>query len=86
MQWVIATHDPNVILGDFNEDFFKAGVVSNFLTQFKFTQIVTQPTHIRGSLLDHIYLKDDLKNSHLFSTLVKAAHYSDHDPVFVLKH
>ena len=81
MQWIIARHNPNV---DFNQDFFK-GVVLKFLSRLNFVQIASELTHIRASLLDHIYLKDDLINSHLLSSLVKSVHSSNHETEFVLK-
>ena len=43
----MARHIPSVVLGDFNEDFFKEGVVSKFLSRLNFVQIVSEPTHIR---------------------------------------
>ena len=36
LQWIIARHNPSIVLGDFNEDFFKEGVVSKFLSRIKF--------------------------------------------------
>ena len=74
LQWIIARHNPNV---DFNQDFF--------LSRLNFVQIASELTHIRASLLDHIYLKDDLINSHLLSSLVKSVHFSNHETEFVLK-
>lgn len=82
LQWIIARHNPNV---DFNQDFFKGSVVLKFLSRLNFAQIASEPTHIRASLLDHIYLKDDLINSHLLSSLVKSVHFSNHETEFVLK-
>ena len=35
-QWIIARHNLSLVLGDFNEDFFKEGVVSKFLSRTKF--------------------------------------------------
>ena len=66
MEWIIARHNPNVVLGDLNEVFFKESVLLRFLTQLSFIQTMLEPTHIRGSLFNHIYLKDDLINSHFF--------------------
>ena len=84
VQGIIASHNPSVVLGDFN-DFFKEGVVSKCLSRLNFAQIVSEPTHIRGNLLDYIYLKDDLVNSSLFSSLVKSVYFLDHEHVVVLK-
>ena len=64
----MARYNPSVVLCDFNEVFLKEGVVSKFLSRLNFVQIVSKPTHISGLLLDHTYLKDDLVNSHLFSS------------------
>ena len=44
-----------------------------------FKQIVTEPTHIRGSLLDHIYIKYLWELSNKSSTKTVENSYSDHE-------
>ena len=62
IEWIIGRDNPNVVLIDFNEDFLKEGDLSKLLTPLDFTQIVSGPTQMRGSLLYYIYLKNDLIN------------------------
>ena len=66
LQWIKVRHKPSVVLGNFNENSFKEGNVSKFLSRLNFAQILSEPTHIRGIFLGHIYVKDDLGMSILF--------------------
>ena len=50
---------------------------------FKFEQLVGQPTHIRGGLIDQVYVS---KGFSVFSHLkaqVLSVYYSDHDAIEV---
>ena len=49
---------PCIILGDFNIDYLQgAEAIINKITSCGFKQIVTTATHIKGGLLDHVYVK-----------------------------
>ena len=85
LQWRKARHKPSVVLVYFNENLFKEVNVSKFLSRLNFVQILSEPNHIREIFLGHIYLKNDLVNSHFFSSLVKSVHFSDHEPAFFKK-
>jgi hypothetical protein len=51
-----------------------------FLEKQHFVQLVEQPTHIDGGILDHIYiLFKDPKSINDFETKMKGCYYSDHD-------
>ena len=52
----IVGNDINIILGDFNIDGYKENTDLKILLE-QYTMIVNDPTHISGSLLDHIYVK-----------------------------
>ena len=69
------------ISGDFN--IFLKKAPNSFLTKqlknLDFDQLIQQPTHIEGGLIDHIYFCDNIKifkapHIHIYST-----YYSDHD-------
>lgn len=70
-----------IIMGDFNiiavgQEFQTSQILSDYV------QIVTEPTHISRSLLDHIYIHKhilDSKDDVDFS--VTTVHFSDHDAV-----
>ena len=54
LQYLLATHSIDIIAGDFSYDLLK---VSQFIFLDIFTdhvQMVNKPTHISGSLIDHI--------------------------------
>jgi len=70
----------DVILGDFNVNAFSKG---NFFLDFltDYTQIVTEPTHISGSLIDHVYVHENLSNNFDVQIVVKNVYFSDHDAI-----
>ena len=72
-----------LILGDFNYNAFKEDSsrekLSEVLTDYN--QIVDQPTHISGSLIDHVYIKKAFQNQIDMHSIVKNIHFSDHDAV-----
>ena len=51
-----------------------------FLEKLHFIQIVEQPTHIDGGVLDHIYILCNTPHEmSTFETRIKGCYYSDHD-------
>ena len=62
-----------LIVGDFNVDELVSPISQ--LCQNGFTLLVKSPTHVSGSLLDHVYLRPPLKT--VFFT-VTFCHYCDH--------
>ena len=79
------THDPLVILGDFNidlsssrpEDTRKAAMLHSFMQSCHLEQHVTLPTHRRGGLLDHIWT-----NCRHLAGGVVMSYCSDHDIIW----
>ena len=68
------------ILGDFNIDFLKhSPCINKFCTEKKLKQLISIPTHVSGSLLDHIYIDTEIKT--VYSGTV-STYYSDHDAVY----
>ena len=72
----------DILLGNFNINSIKneaSAGVSNFLTEYKL--VVSEPTHMEGGLLDHLYLmKQFLVRKHVNST-IKNIYFSDQDAV-----
>ena len=71
-------HVPTCIVGDFNED---VSFTSNTrcCTMFRsqgFQQMINEPTHDSGTIIDHVYKSQTL---HTMQTDVTDCHYSDHD-------
>ena len=70
---------PLLIIGDFNFCFLanKTNQTKQFLEIRDFTQIINEPTHIEGHLLDQAYIKDDC-NAIRWRAEVQSKYYSDH--------
>ena len=75
----MAENDIDVILGDFNINAFTTNNLSDLLCEY--VQIVQEPTHISGSLIDHVYVKQSLFDSYDIKCIVKNTYFSDHDAV-----
>ena len=57
LQYLLATNSIDIIAGDFNYDLLKVSQ-NKFLDIFTdHVQMVNKPTHISGSLIDHVYIK-----------------------------
>ena len=85
---VINVYSFDVILGDFNINYFddnESHNLKNILeSRLGYQQIVSKPTFLSGSLLDHVYIR-----SHRFKSVdnsVIGVYYSDHDAVKILIH
>ena len=71
-----------MVFGDFNMNYLNDNELEAFrllMQSCNFNQVVTSPTYIAGSLLDHVYVSttslDVLENA------VVSVYYSDHDAV-----
>ena len=73
----------DIILGDFNINYFidstNCKKLSDLLTAY--TQIITEPTHISGSLIDHVYVKKLVFDHFECRSIVKNIYFSDHDAI-----
>ena len=77
----IVDNDITIILGNFNIDAYKENTDLKLLLE-QYTMIVNDPTHLSGSLLDHIYVKTTfLNNVTDWQCIVKGIFISDHDSV-----
>jgi hypothetical protein len=76
-----------VISGDFNYDLLKQprNHFSTTMKRIGFHQIVTESTHIKGGLLDHVYF---FSPNSMTCKLIKIhpVYYSDHDAVTFILH
>ena len=77
----IVGNDITITLGDFNIDAYKENTNLKLLLEL-YTMIVSDPTHLSGSLLDHIYVKTIFLNTVTdLQCIVKGIFFSDHDSV-----
>lgn len=47
-----------VVKGDFNEDIFTSSTIANLMEQHGYSQCVQKATTEKGTLIDHVYVKD----------------------------
>ena len=78
----------DVILGDFNINYFDEKESHNLRNILESTlgyqQVVSKPTFLSGSLLDHVYIRSGKFKS--VDNIVIGVYYSDHDAVKILFH
>ena len=72
---------PTCIVGDFNEDISMTCQrhCSSMLTLIGFKQMVKNPTTDSGTLIDHVYVSQDMT----VTTDSTDCYYTDHDYVFI---
>ena len=74
---------PTLICGDFNTNHESENRVSRFLKEkLQFRQIVTEPTHEKGSLLDQVWINELLQDK--VKTEQMCVFYSDHDMIRIV--
>ena len=72
-------------MGDMNVTFLAGEKLKKVNTRFVsmmtirgFHQLIKEPTHRDGNIIDHIYVNDAMQ-AQTISTDIDAAYYSDHD-------
>ena len=83
---MINPNKTSLVLGDFNLCYKenKSNVITKTLEdQLNFNQYVTNPTHIAGRLIDHVYIS--LRDPHFHAPVIhqRSLYYSDHDNILV---
>ena len=82
----LMTHDkPLLIVGDFNFCYLKTKFnrTKNHLKAKNFLQLINEPTHIEGHLLDHAYLRDS-KGMLEVESEVQSKYYTDHKSLSII--
>ena len=73
----------DIILGDFNINYFIDTSLNNLMTSFGYVQIVDKPTFVSsGSLLDQIFVKQCISDKIINEVIT--VYYSDHESVQAL--
>ena len=74
-----------LILGDFNFCFISnpSNPVTNFFEQNNFLQLIQEPTHIEGNLIDQAHLRDT-KQDIEFSSELHSKYYTDHNALAII--
>ena len=76
---------PLLVIGDFNYCFKEnsSNVVKTYLQQTDFAQLIEEPTHIEGHLLDQAHIRD-VSKVHKYSAELHSKYFSDHKSLAVL--
>ena len=75
-----------IIIGDFDIDLNdkeKSNFILQALSNFGFCQIISEPTHIEGGLIDHCYVSGNTLVQRL-KLSKKSVYYTDHDMIEIL--
>ena len=49
----------------------------------EYSQLVTEPTHLTGSILDHVYVKKSFLSLYDVNVFVQSVFFTDHEAVSV---
>ena len=82
--WVgefVRTRHVEIILGDFNINVLGKSVAALSWALKNFIQIVKEPTHLSGSLIDHVYIHQDLLGNVNVKVKNFDVYFSDHDAI-----
>ena len=71
-------NDVDIVLGDFNMHSSNSNLMQ---VMNGYTEIVDHPTHIDGGNLDHVYVRNTLKDKFSIKSVLKCINFSDHDVV-----
>ena len=79
---------PQMVVGDLNFHYLEEGANSTkqFFKKENYSQLIMEPTHIEGNILDHAYVRDEsgLLN---FTAEIQTKYYTDHRGIaIVVKH
>ena len=76
---------PVMVIGDMNFCFLASGMnqTKQFFRSKQFAQIVNEPTHIEGHLLDQAYLRD-CKGTLKWTLELQTKYYTDHKALAII--
>ncbi|XP_072565310.1 uncharacterized protein [Paramormyrops kingsleyae] len=77
--WLDSVEGGKIIMGDFNENLLQVSTIANFMEEHGYTQLVKEATTGKGTLIDHVYVKDIVTNS--ISVSVMPTYFSHHECV-----
>ena len=85
LQTLVVRNKPTLVIGDLNYCYLESS--SNLTKQYfhnnLFSQIVEEPTHIEGNLIDQANVRD-VKEINNYSTEIHSKYYTDHKGIAVL--
>ena len=84
--WVgefVRTCHVDIIVGDFNKNVLGKPLATILSALANFIQIVKEPTYLSGSLIDHVYIHQDLLGNVNVKVKNFDVYFSDHDAIQV---
>ena len=80
LTYLSASQEIDLIVGDFNLK------PAPYLTQeiSEYEQLVTEPTHLGGRIVDHVYVKKSILQHLSIAVNVKSIFFSDHEAIKVV--
>ena len=85
LETLIDREKPFLVIGDFNFCFLddSTNQTKRYLKENFFSQLVNEPTHIDGNLIDQAHVRDT-KNVNKYSIELHSKYYTDHKGMAVL--
>ena len=85
LEAITAKDKPELILGDFNFDYptSPSNPTKLYLQDQGYTQLINEPTHIEGNILDHAYCRDNKKTIQ-FITELHSKYFTDHKGLAIM--
>ena len=76
---------PLLVIGDFNFPYLEEGTNSTqqFFTENNYSQLIGEPTHIEGNILDQAYFRDETGLLEI-SAEIQTKYYTDHRGIAVI--
>ena len=76
---------PQLVIGDFNFCYLEnsSNSTKKYLKENDFKQIIKEPTHIEGNLLDQAHVRD-VQRINNYSTEIHSKYYTDHKALAVM--
>ena len=82
IQELVVTGKPQLLVGDFNFCYLDRSS-NTYLQNYNFKQLIEEPTHIEGNILDHAYLRDPNWNLQ-WKVMLTSKYYTDHKALALL--
>ena len=83
ISYLVRSKMPDLILGDFNLniDTTISHPFVSWMSQIGYEQLISKPTHVSGSIIDHLYVSKSFYTQTHVSIVVRPLYFSDHNAV-----
>ena len=79
LEEILSRNFLSIVTGDFNFDAREENSVINFLSMKGFKQLITEPTHDKGRVIDNCYVPITIKDE--VQLKIHSPYYTDHDAI-----